>query len=329
MYRLAKYVPNRDGLVSGTANDVDVEEYIYLSVVSPTGKPSELRAHAKRLGLTPVGRARRVKSISQWREAQAVAVLDLAEEGKRYGELKKLVLGWVKIPDVEYWTGKGKGAVPVRAEIGPMSEEDFQAYINDGGGVDQWGIADFGETVDGESAVIISGWHFYSVGPLLGYTWQSILENYGASEPFGFEDDSDSCGECGLIDTRDNGYTYNFRWLESHGAYYGVRCGCYLEAVKGALEDFVNKPEEAMPRESVEELVDEGKLEFVRRYIGGLTDPGRGGYYDGERVENGDPTEIMAAALKADPDGEYLFSHDESGQFQTYFSLYRVINEDE
>jgi hypothetical protein len=93
------------------------------------------------------------------------------------------------------------------------------------------------------------------------------------------------------------------------------------------IDDYINKPNRCIPSEAAEQLVESGKIRFVQRYIGGMTDPGRGGSYGGEHVENGQPKEVVRELLKAKPKGQYICSHDESGQFQVYWSVYEVIPE--
>ena|SRR3990167_2843335 len=56
---------------------------------------------------------------------------------------------------------------------------------------------------------------------------------------------------------------------------------------------------------------------------GGMTD-GRGGWFRGELTREGEPETVLAELLERNPEGEYVFSHDESGQFQVYFSVWRV-----
>lgn len=345
MYRLAKaYIDLRGDSFDLPSNNVPVGEYCFLNIVSETGKATELRRHAKALGLTPSGKAHAVEPTHRYGDRVITAGLPVVETLKRWREDQPMALVWVKIPVVRHYS-EARYALPVRADIAPLSEAEYDD-LNNNYDFCEVGVANWGEDIDGEMAVIISGWEFYHILPLLGYTWQSLLTHLGVKsdddsdpEVFGFEDDSDSCGECGIIDHRDNGYTYNFRETPG-GDYMGVNCGCFEEACKAEFRDNVNDSDRAITLESARELAREGKLKFVERFIGGWTDPGRGGHFrveegepdfsaNGGSVNNGDPEEVLKAALERDPDGEYIMSHDESGQFQTYFSLWQVTDESE
>lgn len=56
----------------------------------------------------------------------------------------------------------------------------------------------------------------------------------------------------------------------------------------------------------------------------GLKVFGRGGRYNGEFTREGKPDDILKNLLKENPGKLYLFTHDESGQFQNYFSVWEV-----
>jgi hypothetical protein len=105
------------------------------------------------------------------------------------------------------------------------------------------------------------------------------------------------------------------------------------------LEPYVDgkKP---MPLDKAHALWREGKLVFVERFVGGFAD--RGGSWHGpderegvEAFDNGDadsygsttvgnPQEVIPARRKASPKAQFICSLDESGQFQTYWSLWRI-----
>lgn len=339
MFRLTKLTGERDGTFGLPYNDGPVSDYCFLSVISETGDASELAGHAKRLGFTPSGDAHTegLQSHVRYGDIRIAAALPIVSPNPKY-IWPTVALGWVEIPSVHGLAPE----LPIRAEIGPMSAEQAEE-IRGTGMEGDIGVAMSGDDTEGKAAVIISGWEFYHILPLRGYTWQSYLAGCGVEgedpEPFGFEDDSDMCGECCVIDSRDNGYTYNFRETPS-GNYVGVNCGCYAEACKSEWRDNANNADKAIELDLARDLARSGELKFVARYIGGMVDEGRGGFFMDHHVGddapdaagmgpcgNGDPDKILSTLLESDPEGEFIFTHDESGQFQTYFSVWRVLAE--
>ena len=51
---------------------------------------------------------------------------------------------------------------------------------------------------------------------------------------------------------------------------------------------------------------------------------GRGGYFNGKSTREGTPKSVLAEYMALKPDSVFLFTHDESGQFQTYFSIWEI-----
>jgi hypothetical protein len=142
------------------------------------------------------------------------------------------------------------------------------------------------------------------------------------------------------FDALDDGMHTNFRDVD--GEYLGIRCGCYGDAcmTDSALDDYTNAVNKGMELEFAHQWAAKVRLAFVARYMGGMTDPGRGGYWGGpdERdgmqgsygaVDCGDPAVVVKAWQAQNPGAQFVLSHDESGQFQTYWSLWRVVDEDD
>jgi hypothetical protein len=186
----------------------------------------------------------------------------------------------------------------------------------------EFGISAVGEMVGGETVLVKTGWEYFHVLPLLGYSLEDFEERLGIEE-HGFDDDTESCSGCGKFDSRDDGYMYNFR--EVCGDWLGVNCGCYEEAIESEWESFVDDSERAIELAVAERLAEKGEIEHVERFIGGMVD-GRGGYWRGSgAVREGNPEDVLAEMREKEPDARFVFSHDESGQFQTYFSIWRVV----
>jgi len=109
-----------------------------------------------------------------------------------------------------------------------------------------------------------------------------------------------------------DGYTSNFRFIDGVGN-LGLACGCYEKYIESdeALENYANNRHSAMELEAAKKHARNGKLVFIERFIGGLTDPNRGwgGFGNNGKdeldeagygsVRNGDPDTILADFLKS------------------------------
>lgn len=188
-----------------------------------------------------------------------------------------------------------------------------------------YGVQDVGETVDKKQCLIKDGWNYESDMALLGYDRESF-EKVLNIEDIGFHDDTSRCGHCNLMNSNDNGYTNNFRVVDCE--LIGVECGCYDEYCQSdeALEAFSNEASNTMERETAKKLEENGKLKELETFIGGMVD-GRGGYIRGKSTREGTPAKVLEEYLEKNPNKVYIFTHDESGQFQTYFSIWEVIQE--
>lgn len=292
--------------------------------------PAVLKALAKQLKLRTKGEVITVsdKSVGYRRYGTHLThALQLTASVPGVGMYSKekynVYIGFVTLPESKILTPSVKPAKLTKAQA--------RAIDND----QSFGIAWTGEHVNGDFILVKSGWDFYTDLRLMGYDHEQLLKLIKA-EDYGFDDDTDRCSECDKAASSDNGYTYNFRYIESKGM-MGIECGCYEEWAKSAegLEEYAGNSEKAMELDAAKEHADAGRLRFIERFIGGMTDPGRGGYwhggdsdndYDREgSVRNGSPDKVLAALKRANPKGVYMFSHDDSGQFQTYFSVWEVI----
>jgi hypothetical protein len=158
---------------------------------------------------------------------------------------------------------------------------------------------------------------------LAGYSLESFEKVLDIND-HGFEDDTDNCSECGLFDSRDNGYTYNFQYVESMGN-LGINCGCFdkYTSTDEGIDHYSDNASECMELSAAKKLARKGKLKHLERFIGGWTD-GRGGYYEGKSVREGKPESVLEEFQAKYPDRSFVFTRDSSGQFQTYFSIWEI-----
>lgn len=174
---------------------------------------------------------------------------------------------------------------------------------------------------ESEALLLIDGWDAFHILELLGYqSFDKMLEKFKIESSV-FSDSVECCSGCEEWDYNDDGYVTNHRVLDCE--LFGVACGCYAEAAKKCLDVFINDAGQCLEDDLIDELLEEGKIEKIETFIGGMTD-GRGGYLNGESVREGNPESVLVDALK-NTDDKFLFGRDESGQFQTYFTLYKLV----
>jgi hypothetical protein len=316
MKRLIKYY-NKYNSDKAQFSTCSTEYSIFPELVNEEAEFSDLKFLAEVHGLKVVGRG--IETEMKYRRNLFIThayKLDEIETIERWGKIEtyQFYLGFITIPESDI-------LAPIESIDNEMTLEQAYEIVNN----QELGVSDFGEMVDGGIVMVKSGWNYFHEIPLLGYNLKQFEELLKITDT-GFYDDTDRCGNCGKFDSRDSGYTYNFR--EFQGDLLGVNCGCYEEACSGddGIEEFSDNPDKAMELSSAEKLAEENKIEFIERFIGGMTD-GRGGYFGGEYTREGQPEKILKELKEKDPNKSFLFSHDESGQFQTYFSVWSIRGE--
>lgn len=128
------------------------------------------------------------------------------------------------------------------------------------------------------------------------------------------------CVECNMGHDAD-GYDGGFQFVDCD-----IVCDeCIVDYLvnNNGLDHYIDKPNQCIPLVAAEEFAKKKQLVFVERFISGMVD-GRGGIYNGDFVNEGQPIEVLKALKDKHPKNTYVFSHDESGQFQTYFSVWKV-----
>jgi len=218
----------------------------------------------------------------------------------------KIYLGFIKLPD--YTT------IPALQSVdNPIDGNLLYEAIN-------YGIYLDAIQIDGENRLLIGSWRAFHELQLLGYqNFDSMLETHGIDSSV-FDDSVFRCSGCGEWDYNDSGYTYNYRIVGCE--IYGLHCCDGLkEAQLEEIDSFINDSSKFIDDSVIEALGE--KIRKINTYIGGMVD-GRGGYIGGQRVDEGDPKTVLEKYLKKNPNKQYLFGVDESGQFQTYFSIYEL-----
>lgn len=201
--------------------------------------------------------------------------------------------------------------------IGKTTEGEYVQALKDGrSSHDIYQPVHKSQTADNQHYITCVGCYTPETIKPLGKRDRAFLED-------AYEADLSYCLECSIAHDTDDCYNREYQWTEN-----GLVCNAcfesYLTRNKYALDDYVNKGDQCIPLEAAETLAKQRRLKHVERFIGGMVD-GRGGWWNGEACREGHPEQVLADLLKANPNNEYVFSHDESGQFQTYFSVWQVM----
>ena len=282
----------------------------------------ELNAIVKQLGLKKIGGVKKGRPYKQsWHKQRLTHYIKLDEMfDPKFSSNEKypLNLGFIQLPDSNY------PLAPTEAIKTKMTEEQA-ILVRD---ATAYGVQDTGELYNpnpktkGDYIMVMQEWNYYNDLELMGYDLEHFEKLLGVTDRY-FEDSVESCSNCGIYDHKDNGYVYNHTYVEGEGK-FGHRCGCYDEYCKNHIEDFANNPDKPLNRDLAVELINEKKLKLLETFIGGMTD-GRGGYFNGKPTREGMPKGVLAEYQEKMPDAEFVFVHEESGQFQTYFSICKIM----
>lgn len=273
--------------------DIKFFAKIYGIELVPQCKHSEVNQYDRSLVITHSIRCKETKTPDKFNQRKTIYVN----------------LGLITIPNREYLKETIDNKVSDEMSYDLINNQDCD-------------LIDFA-TIGKEDLIVISGWDYFHFLPLLGYD----LKSFEQGREIIFEDSVSRCSACGEWMYNDNGYQYNYRITNSE--LLGIDCGCFAEHCEKNLDDFFDDAENPIELEIAENLAKNNKIKFVERFIGGMTD-GRGGYWHGKgegcgTVREGNPEEILNDLKNENPEKSYVFSHDESGQFQTYFSVWEVL----
>lgn len=294
------------------------------AVVADWAGDAQLKLLAEKHGVEVAGRFATIETDSyNSRSIRVTNAMRLKTDHTRkthHGETENHTqwLAFVTIPN---------GCLEVKATVdNKLSKQQCQDIVNGNGYV--YGIEDVAKMIDGKTVVIMSGWSYFHGIKLSGYSPESFRDNFGIdSDDEYFHDSVTRCGECNLYDHESDGYTYNYR-IVNECDLLGINCGCYAEYMGSpeALESFVNESKQCIEADVMESHAEKGRARKLETYIGGMTD-GRGGYINGKAVSDGNPKDVLADWLSKFPKGRFVFSRDDSGQFQTYFSIWELLPE--
>lgn len=308
-----------------TFSDCGTKYEVLPILVQDDAGPKELRAIAKQLGIKTSHQVKTIEQTDQYRRGatQMTHMLKTGEQTEpMYWEKTRYdwYLGFVTL-------NEKAGILKPYEKLGKKTTEDERRQILDNRAYGLDDVGDFSMIAKKDDLqIVMEGWHYYHEIKMLGYDMKHFERRItnrrkDSDVERNFCDSVFSCSKCGTWDSNDSGYTYNYRIMDS--MQLGLNCGCAHEHAKATFTKMANNPKEFIEREAAQELVDDGMLEHVERLIGGMTD-GRGGSYNGVSTREGTPEGLMNAMLKKEPKSKFVISHDESGQFQTYFSIYRI-----
>lgn len=311
MKRLIKYHSRyKDVQFSNSSTEYE----LYPIVVEDSAGEAELKQFAKELGLENRSKLVSIPQEKYSRGLKITHCLTLNEKHDRvyFGkkESDQVYLGFITIP--EYKCLKLNKGLDKK-----LTKDEAWEIVNS----QSFGVDNVGQ-MESRPMLVMQGWEYYHELKVNGYSLNSLLKNLKVDkDDKHFSDSVNSCGECGEWDYNDDNYTTNFRVLG--GDFVGVNCGCFEKLSKENIELFVGNTDTPMELDTAKDLETDGKLEFVERFIGGMTD-GRGGSYGGQRTREGTPEGVLKEYSEKFPKGKFLFTHDESGQFQTYFSIWKL-----
>lgn len=307
-------------------SDVSTRYEVLPILVQDDAGPAELRAIAKQLGISTQGR--KIETVAlptgytrgETHVTHAMKTGEKTEPTQWNKETHDWFIGFVTL-------NEKAGILKPSAKLGKrITKDQANDIINERA----YGLDDVGDfsmiPSKTDLQIIMSGHQYYHEIKMLGYdleAFEKMVTRKRTSQDGNrnFYDSVFRCDDCGTWDSNDSGYTYNYRIMD--GEQLGLNCGCAHERAKETFAEMANNPKRYIEREAAQELVEDGMLEHIERFIGGWTD-GRGGSYGGVSTREGTPEGVMAQMLKEEPKSKFVISHDESGQFQSYFSIYRI-----
>lgn len=281
---------------------------------------AELRQVAKKHKLKTRGVAELKDQSQEVKVTEALTLVGKIDNRGKFGNNRNDFLtqyiGFVKLINIP--------ALPAMKTINNKTPDGLLHDLINEGDNDRLGISDYGTSKDDELWLILADWGYFHHMAMLGYSREKFRKIEGIAEEY-FSDSVFQCGACASWDHTDSGYTYNYRI--HNGEMLGIHCGCFANAVEADVESWANDGTKAIESDITETLVKQGRLKFISRYVGGMTDSGRSHSYGGESVDVGDPASILEDLLDKSPNSKFVFSIDGAGQFQTYFSVYKILKQ--
>lgn len=315
---------------AGKFSDCSTRYEILPILVPDSAGPKELLAIARQLGISTQGRkVLTMPDPTGYRRGETRTTHAL-----KTGEVMTRTRFNDKTETFNWYIGfvtlnEKHGILKPSEKIGKKVTRDQANQIIDGRA---YGLSDVGDFSMRASVIddriVMEHWGYYHEMNLLGYdrdqfekmVTRSRKNQDGERE---FEDSVFSCSDCGTWDSNDNGYTYNYRITD--GEQLGLNCGCYDEHCKENFAKNANNHKKSIEADTANELENDGKIERLETFVGGMTD-GRGGYFKGESTRPGTPEGVLAEYREKFPKVNFLFIHEESGQFQSYFTIAKLTD---
>lgn len=279
-------------------SDCGTEYEVLPILVEDSASNKELRKIAKDNGLEMIGNVKSLnKSITHSVKLNEVYKSHYRNEEFQY------YLGFIKI-DFEGHLS------PVENLTGILTDGDCYDIVNNQTyGVDD--VVNLNDTFTDDIMLVMSGWNYYHELKLLGYDNDNLEKLLNVDDRC-FYDDIFRCDDCSLSDFNDSGYTYNYRMTDNH-LQLGTNCGCYQKHCEENLEEFINNSDKAVESETIEKLVEDGYIEFVDDFC--------------SRWGNEVLPDDILKRFKKESDSKFIFGIDSVGQFQTSYSIYKIIGE--
>lgn len=283
-------------------------------LVEDNAGPEKLLEIVKSLKLKNKDKVKTVKSskkCSNFEISHAVKIGTVEEEESWYRINKyEEFLGFIKLPSSE--------VLELHETLGhEITSDMLHEIIN-------YQECDISDCVDlrGDNTLIIDSWNAFHYFELLGYRdFNDTLELLELK--YTFYDEVFMCSECSTWDYIGDNYTYNYR-IYDHEILGLNECNCANEYVLNNLDFHINNADATIEGYASKELEEQKKIKVLETFIGGMTD-GRGGYIYGKFTREGTPKIVLEEYLNKYPNDSFVFIHEESGQFQTYFSIAKVL----
>lgn len=237
-------------------------------------------------------------------------VSDYSCGNKRGFNWHTMYLGFIDISLNEYCKTK-----VMEDCTGKLNRDTFETIISDS----FFNVQDIIK-LDGEDTALVTSWDAFHWPELLGYQkWDTLLKDLEIEDSV-FDDSVFQCGACGEWFYNDNGHTFNYR-LVNKCELYCLDCAKDFESKN--IEEYLDNAQKCVQSETLQKM-DDSSYEKLETFITGMCD-GRGGSFDGEFTRELTPEEVLKEYKGKTPDSKFFFVHEESGQFQTYFSIYKRI----
>lgn len=297
-------------------SDCSTKYEILPVIVEDSAGVDDLKRLAKEQGLVFGTRSKVIEPEKQdYRNNKITHSLKLAETKDReyFGKKEKMFVfvGFITLTNSKY----DNEILPVHSGIDKVvTKEQANKIVNE----QAFGVDTVVEVSD-ELMIIMQSWNYYHEMRFQGYDRRSFEKRMGTKER-DFSDSVSNCGDCGVWDYQDDGHHYNFRVVG--GDHLGVNCGCYKKAAKDNLEEFINNSDKVLDSEIADEL--ESKLIFVEQLVSGMTDAGRYHRFAGRSARVATPGDVLKEYKAKFPKANFVFVLNGSGQFQTYYSIYKV-----